>query len=70
MAVRRLRKPFNVVQLVLRSSVSDLVSRYRLQHPGLPETLDTGRCFPLNVATSCTRLSLDISPYPSYCPQI
>lgn len=52
MAVRGSRKPFNVVQLVLRSSVSDMVSRYRLQHPGQTETLDTGRCFPLNVATS------------------
>jgi hypothetical protein len=65
MAARRLIKPFNVVQLVLRSSVSDLVSRYRLQHPGLPETLDTGRCFPLNVATSCTRLLLKMTWYPS-----
>lgn len=62
--LQRLRKPFNVVQLVSRSSVSDMVSRYRLQHPGRAETFDTARCIPLNVATSCPRLFMNIIRFP------
>lgn len=65
MAVRRLGTPFDVVPLVLWSSVSDKVSRCELQHPGQTETLDTGRCFPLNVATLCIRLLRAMTSYPS-----
>ncbi len=38
-----LGRPFDVVQLVLWSCVSVLVSCYQLRHPGRPETLDAGR---------------------------